>query len=1161
MVKRLTIILLLGMAVVALTLGTVDGLRSYRHIHQQFSNLGSQNAILGAKIAQHVIEKSIDNGLFDTAAIFESQYQPIPGSEPPRYHTEYDYYFDHNVKTILEAFLLEENIYYAYVVNNGGYIPSHTDQTASKTRIEPPAATDRLREEGAVAGSVVWTDPTGHRFYEFHAPITVYERPWGEFRVGIPAAMVNNTVYNTVRSTLQITVSLAVLIVGLIFYLLRRYLRPLKELTAATAQMAAGNLAVRCRARGHDELGVLASSFNAMATGIETIHDGLEELVQQRTSELQTANEQLQTEIAERRRAEDSIRENELKFRTLFDSANDSIFIMDGQFFVDCNQRTLEMFGCTREQIINHPPADFSPLRQLDGRSSEEASILRIQAALAGIPQFFEWTHRRFDGELFDVEISLNRIEIAGRQYIQAIVRDITDRKRNEQALRHSERKIRRILETCTEGFWLIDNKTNTLDLNDTMCQILGRTRDQILGHPIFDFTDEENTRLFKENVAKRARGESGSYEVSLLRPDGSLVPCQVNATPLHDEQGVKIGSFAMFTDITERKRSEQALRDSERRLRAQNDVLVSLATNNVMITGDLEAAIREITESAARTLNVERAGVWLLDGQETKLTCVDAYEQASNRHSEGGELLVADHPAYFEALRSSRVIVAQDARTDARTKDFADGYLVPHQIASRLDGAIRRDGKLIGVLCHEHVGRPRAWAPDEEQFVGSLADLVSLAIQARDRHRYEADLHAAKEAAEAASRAKSEFLANMSHEIRTPMTAILGFTESLLDPTLSDQERLGAIQTVHRNGEHLLSVINNILDLSKIEAGRMTVESIRCSPCQILAEVASMIKVRADGKNLSFEIECPLPIPDTIRTDPTRLRQILINLIGNSIKFTEVGGVRLVATFLPGDSPLMQFDVIDRGIGMSSDQAARLFEPFSQGDTSTARQFGGTGLGLVISKRFAQMLGGDIVLISTRLNAGSQFRVTIATGPLDGVSMVEDPSSATAVAPAKSHGKPLPSLTCRILLAEDGPDNQRLISFVLRKAGAEVVVASNGRSAVDLALASLQEDRPFDIVLMDMQMPVMDGYEATAWLRQKGYDGPIIALTAHAMASDRERCIKVGCTDYTTKPIDRPKLIAMINSHLSTTDSTDTDGQFSTELALVTPDCPQGEA
>ncbi len=392
-------------------------------------------------------------------------------------------------------------------------------------------------------------------------------------------------------------------------------------------------------------------------------------------------------------------------------------------------------------------------------------------------------------------------------------------------------------------------------------------------------------------------------------------------------------------------------------------------------------------------------------------------------------------------------------------------------------------------------------------------------------------------EAVEFANRAKSEFLANMSHEIRTPMTAILGFSETLLESDMSQSDRLNSVHTIRRNSQNLLNIINDLLDLSKIEAGKMTAESISCQPCSIIAELVSMMSTSASNRGLSFNVEYTSSIPETIQCDPLRLRQILINLIGNAIKFTDEGSIRLVTSFINDiDKPLMQFDIIDTGIGMTEKQAARIFQPFTQADTSTTRNFGGTGLGLTISKRYAQLLGGDIEVCKTDVGEGTTIRVTVAIGIQDHVNLLDDPMSATIVsAHMKEDNSISPSCLkgCRILLAEDNPDNQNLISLVLKRVGADVEIVENGKLAFHSALSAREEGKPFDIILMDMQMPVLDGYEATSQLRQKGYTSPIIALTAHTMKGDRELCIKAGCDEYTTKPIDRFKLIETIQKSM----------------------------
>ncbi|MDB5324171.1 MAG: luxQ 3 [Phycisphaerales bacterium] len=392
--------------------------------------------------------------------------------------------------------------------------------------------------------------------------------------------------------------------------------------------------------------------------------------------------------------------------------------------------------------------------------------------------------------------------------------------------------------------------------------------------------------------------------------------------------------------------------------------------------------------------------------------------------------------------------------------------------------------------------------------------------------------LQQSHEAVKVANQAKSAFLANMSHEIRTPMTAILGFADMMLKPGESLSDRHDALQVIRRNARHLLDLINDILDLSKVEAGKMTVEKLNCDLIQIVSEAISMIRSRLVEKELQFKLGSYGPVPHFIQTDPLRLRQILINLLGNAAKFTPSGEVRLMVSVkaIPGGGSTVQFEVSDTGIGMSQEQIPLLFQPFSQADDSTTRKFGGSGLGLNISQRLATMLGGSIVARST-VGVGSTFTLCVEGGPLEGAQMV---AGLTESVLDKADGdQPLPEtkISGRILLAEDGRDNQRLISIHLRHAGAEVAVAANGRIAVEMV-----RREKFDLILMDMQMPELDGYGATSELRRRGFTMPIIALTAHAMAEDRRKCIESGCSDYLTKPIDHELLLQTIARHLPST-------------------------
>jgi two-component system, sensor histidine kinase and response regulator len=379
-----------------------------------------------------------------------------------------------------------------------------------------------------------------------------------------------------------------------------------------------------------------------------------------------------------------------------------------------------------------------------------------------------------------------------------------------------------------------------------------------------------------------------------------------------------------------------------------------------------------------------------------------------------------------------------------------------------------------------------------------------------------------AKEAAEEANRAKSTFLAHMSHEVRTPLNGILGFAEVLqkMGAEATDEERADYLETINRSGRHLLGIINDVLDLSKIESGQIDSDPVRCAPHAIVADAVSFLRVRAREKGIDLRSRWEGRVPQTIVTDPSRFRQLLMNLIGNAIKFTEKGWVEVVARVENTDAqPRLAVDVNDTGIGIAPEHLASIFQPFVQADGSITRRFGGTGLGLTISRQIAERLGGTLE-VSSEAGRGSQFSAKIATGSLDGVELLEAPI-ADVVPDRQASAAPISLSGVRILLVEDGATNRKLISLVLRRAGAEVALAEDGEIGVSRARA-----QKFDVILMDMQMPVMDGYQATAALRGDGLQIPIIALTANSMKGDAEQCLAAGCSGFLSKPIDSDRLL-----------------------------------
>jgi PAS domain S-box-containing protein len=438
-----------------------------------------------------------------------------------------------------------------------------------------------------------------------------------------------------------------------------------------------------------------------------------------------------------------------------------------------------------------------------------------------------------------------------------------------------------------------------------------------------------------------------------------------------------------------------------------------------------------------------------------------------------------------------------------------------------------------IGLIDCE--GKPRSFLVNCAPVLGGRGKAAGVLISLDDVTLLEenkAELGKAKQVAEAANQAKSDFLANMSHDIRTPMNAILGFTELLKRGYGKNEAQARKyLDTIHSSGKHLLELINDILDLSKVESGNLEVEKLECAPYALVREVVTVLDVRAREKGIRLDLRTEGPIPETIRSDPTYLRRIVTNLVGNAIKFTESGGVTVVLRLASGAAPAMAVDVIDSGIGIAADKLETMFDPFVQADSSVTRRFGGTGLGLTISRRFARALGGDIV-VASELGKGSTFTMTVETGALDSVRMLDAPELASQNPVHAADDDTRWSFPpARVLVVDDGAENRELLRLVLGDAGLVIREAENGQVAVERARAER-----FDVVLMDMQMPVMDGFTATRQLRAEGAGMPILALTANAMKGAEKEVMAAGCSGFVTKPLDIDRLMQTLAALLGGT-------------------------
>lgn len=383
----------------------------------------------------------------------------------------------------------------------------------------------------------------------------------------------------------------------------------------------------------------------------------------------------------------------------------------------------------------------------------------------------------------------------------------------------------------------------------------------------------------------------------------------------------------------------------------------------------------------------------------------------------------------------------------------------------------------------------------------------------------------------------RDRFLSGMSHAIRSPMTSVLGYADLLLDSEPSAEERSQYLEIIRRNGQDVLTILGDLLDLSQLQAGQVSFEFIEISPFEIIDEVVRFTRDQAIECTLGFGVEYEGRIPARIKTDLERVRQVLVTLVSNAIQFTESGGVRIVTRLADADESegrLLEFTVIDTGVGMTQLQARSVFDAFSRGGRSDRRTGEGTGLGLAISRELARRLGGDLQVEST-LGHGTRFIFTIDVGSLEGIELLEGPPGIrlSGHGPVPEELEALTGLRGRVLIAEDTPDVRLWLRSVLRKAGLEVEVAENGEVACEKAIAAREVEDSFDVILMDMQMPVLSGYEATRQLREQGYEGAIIAITSHAMQGDREMCLAAGCDAYAVKPIDRQALLAMLAGYL----------------------------
>jgi PAS domain S-box-containing protein len=664
-------------------------------------------------------------------------------------------------------------------------------------------------------------------------------------------------------------------------------------------------------------------------------------------------------------------------------------------------------------------------------------------------------------------------------------IRDITGQRFVEAECSLLVTRYRAILSSIGKAVIITDPKARITFMNSTAERLTGWVLHDGAGkhlQDIFHIISEQSSQTV-ETLVENAIQEGAVIDLSastvLIAADDEEWPIDANLGPILDAGGRLAGLVLFFSDISNRRESEHNLEISEVRYRR----LFEAAHDGILI---LDAV-------TSRVVDVNPFLITLLSHPKEYFLGKELWEIG----------LFKDAEISKKAMRTLQRVGR--IRYEDLPLEHKDGSHIPVEFVSN----VYREGRRNVIQCN-------------------IRDIT-------ERKRVSHALASATQEAETANRAKSEFLANMSHEIRTPLGAILGFADMLVHKTPEECAQAGCVQIIQRNSLHLLELINEILDLSKVEAGQMKVERISSDLPVLLSELISIMRPRAKEKGLAFGVSFQGPIPHRIHTDPLRLRQILVNLVGNSVKFTQSGRIDLKVTDDGAGTPniVLRVEVIDSGIGMAPELVGRLFIPFTQGDASITRKFGGTGLGLTISRQLAKLLSGDVTVIS-QPGIGSTFTLKIDCGPSAGVERFENLTEATLPTTVDQKVEADVDLRGQILLVEDGADNQRLLRMQLGDAGATVTSALDGRIAVDLATT-----QTFDLILMDMQMPVMDGYAATRELRRRGLTLPIIALTAYAMAEDRDKCLAAGCSAYLSKPIDEQKLLKTVNEYLSTNHST----------------------
>lgn len=733
-----------------------------------------------------------------------------------------------------------------------------------------------------------------------------------------------------------------------------------------------------------------------------------------------------------------------------------------------------------KEQLFDNPSKQFSYLGELGFPIHQ---LLLVPFYQNGKPVGTVWIATHSDAKKIDQEdvrllSSLTKVTAAGYEVMKT--RDLAQK---------NETFTRDLLNSTAEGIWGVSELGAITFVNTASIEMFGFTEEEMIGknvHDLVHHTKADGSPYPAHecpNFETFKRGEQ-LYLVDevLWRKDGTPIFCDYRSTPIFDN-GRMTGAVVTFSDTTERKRAI----DERKKLQTEN-------------------------EDAKRLVEIERAKL------------ANIFEQAPFP-------LVAfegpDHRFLFTNAVYRKQFIGEQNHV-GRKLDTLLPQLRAQGFGKELDNVYQTGKTFVGSEWAFEFVDPNGTPLKRyynfvfeplKQPTGAVSGVLAAIADVTEQVLSRKVVEKAKEEAEAANAAKSAFLANMSHEIRTPLGAIMGFVDLIKNENIPRAELEDYLSVIDRNSNQLLRIIDDILDLSKVEAGMLIVEQVEFSLVELLTDFASLMRFRARDKGIMFDVKARTELPEFIVSDPTRIKQILANIVGNAIKFTEQGRVDLFVSY---EESVLEFEVRDTGRGISAEQERGLFQPFSQGDVSVTRKFGGTGLGLVLTRRLSELLGGSFLLKESAVGKGSTFVSRVKVELPRNAQLVK----ALGYATAPDRGNPITGRLqgMNILVVEDSPDNQALISILLSKAGAAVEIADDGEAGIEAALGS-----EFDVVLMDVQMPRMDGISAIRVLRERGYKKPVIALTAHAMKEERERCIDAGYTDFLSKPIQREALFNLL--------------------------------